>query len=109
MFVGRYEQFLVNMIIDWFDSLWFRAIQHLVVAAAVPMFVIFYCGVRRRWEQWVIILISYVLLSSVWATLLSIGWQPDVALILSGVATYAFIRSLAKPRPKPKVKPSQVH
>lgn len=90
------------MIHEWFDSLWFRALQHLLVVAAVPMFVIFHCGVRRRWEQWAIILISYVLLWCVWGILLSIRWQPNISLLLACVATYALIRSLAKPRPKLK-------
>jgi len=90
------------MFIDWFDTLWFRGLQHIIVAAAIPLFVIYHCASRRRWEQWLIILSSYVLLWSVWATLLSIQWQSNIALLLACIATYALIRSLARPRRTPK-------
>lgn len=88
------------MMIEWFDSLWFRALQHFIVAAAVPILVLFHCSSRRLWEKWLIISSSYILLWLIWGTLLSIRWQPDIALFLASLATYALIRSLARPRPR---------
>ncbi len=92
------------MIIEWFDSLWFRALQNFIVAAAIPVLVIYHCGSRHLWQQWSIIVASFLLLWAVWGTLLSIRWQPDVALLLASVATYALIRSLARLRSKAQVR-----
>lgn len=86
------------MVIEWFDSLWFRAIQNLLVAIAIPILVWFHCSTRHLWQQWAIILSSYALLWAVWGTLLSMRWQPDLALLLASLATYALIQSLARRR-----------
>ena len=83
---------------ELFDTFWFKLLQHFVVALAIPVLVGVFCSSRTSWERLSIIVICFVILWVLWTALLTMQVQADLALLLSAIAVYTFIRSVARVR-----------
>ncbi len=81
---------------DFFESFWFVVAQHLAVALAIPVLVGYFCRRRTSWERLSIILLCFLMLWVLWTALLSIQMTPSLALLLSCLAVYTMIRSVAR-------------
>ncbi len=85
-----------------FDTLWFKLLQHFAVALAIPVLVGYFCASRTSWERLAIIVICFIILWVLWTALLTMQMHADLALLLSAIAVYTFIRSVARLRRTPK-------
>ncbi|TGG95831.1 hypothetical protein E4656_05350 [Natronospirillum operosum] len=86
---------------DIFDTFWFNLLQHFVVALAIPVLVGHFCASRSSWERLSIIVICFVVLWVLWTAMLTMQVHADLALLLSAIAVYTFIRSVARLRRTP--------
>lgn len=84
---------------DLFNTLWFNLLQHFAVALAIPVLVGYFCASRSSWERLSIITICFVILWVLWTALLTMQLHADLALLISAVAVYTFIRSVARLKP----------
>ncbi len=79
-----------------FETFWFTVLQHAVVALAIPVLVGYFCSRRTSWERLFIIVICFLMLWVLWTALLSAQMAPSLALLLSCLAVYTLIRSVAR-------------
>lgn len=81
---------------DVFETFWFTVLQHGVVALALPILVGYFCSRRSSWERLFIIVVCYLTLWVLWTALLSVQLSPSLSLLLSCLAVYTLIRSVAR-------------
>ncbi|WLD56788.1 hypothetical protein NFC81_08595 [Salinispirillum sp. LH 10-3-1] len=79
-----------------FETFWFTLLQHFAASLAIPILVGHFCRPRRWWGKMTIMAICFTLLWVLWTSLLSIQVDTHLALLVSFVAVYAFIRSVAR-------------